>query len=171
MKKIKLYLEQIENTIVMRVLEQEGITEDLSENVRLVAGPQLQNDCIFVRGYEIKSNHKTDYIQFDTNKQAEEYLQKVIGWLDEVFVKPVEPKRGDYVFVNDKRMPDEKRIFLAKMEGSSFPYICVLYEDQKRFLNGEPFNLSSWEHIEPITKSGYNPDTKIYEGELSWLRN
>ena len=70
MKKIKLYLEQIENTVVMRVLEQEGITENLSENVRLVAGPQLQNNCIFVRGYEI--NLTTKLITFNltqTNKQ------------------------------------------------------------------------------------------------------
>lgn len=167
MKKLKLYLEQIENTVVMRVLEQEGIEKDLSENVKVHYGPDLQDESISIRGKILKTDHRTYCLILDTQQHAEEYLQKVISWLDEVFVKKVEPKRGDYVEVWDNNTCEYKRIFLAKIEGSEYPYVCVHGEDEKKYLNGIPFDYSVYKYMQPLTKSGYNPDTKIYEGELS----
>lgn len=168
MKKLKLYLEQIENTVVMRVLEQEGIRTDLSEKVNSASEPQLQNTCIFVRGTLKQSDHKTDCISFKTNNQAEEYLQKVIGWLDEVFSNPVEPKRGDLVEVWDSDIKDiSKRIFLAKIDGACFPYITVFKHDEEKFKTGINFDTEIFTNMKPITKQCYNHDTKIYEGVIN----
>ena len=131
------------------------------------SGPQLQNTCIFVRGTLKQSDHKTDCISFETNKQAEEYLQKVIGWLDEVFVEQIEPKRGDKVIVWDDENSKKERIFLTKIDGSCFPYVTVFIHDEEKFKTGLTFDTEMFTGIQPLTNSGYNPDTKIYEGELS----
>ena len=151
----------------MRVLEQEGITEDLSQIILVDKTPSMGACYLYLRGENKRYYHETNCRLFDTNQQAEEYLQKVIGWLDEVFVKPVEPKRGDRVEVWNDSVCFAKLIFLAKIEGSKYPYICVDHHDEGNFLNGLSFDCTVWKHMKPLTKSGYNPDTKIYEGELS----
>jgi len=67
MKKLKLYLEQIENTIVMRVLEQEGITEDLSQIILVDKTPSMGACYLYLRGEIKRYDHETNCRLFDTN--------------------------------------------------------------------------------------------------------
>lgn len=163
-KELELYLERIENTVVMRVIKQEGINDCLSCNIKVDCCPDLYKNEIFLRGASTVDNHITCCIKFDTEQQAGEYLQKVIGWFDDVFYKEVEPKRGDEVFVSTHDEEPEKRIFITKIEGALEPIICVNKNDEERFKNGEKFHISAWERIVSSNQSGYNPETKTYRG-------
>ena len=97
-KELELYLEQIKNTVVMRVIKQEGITESLSENIKVADVPDISIQFgIWLRGCNSEYDNITVCLVTESEQQAEEYLQKVIGWLNDVFYKEVEPKRGDVV--------------------------------------------------------------------------
>ena len=167
MKKLKLYLEQIENTVVMRVIEQEGITENLSEHIRPCVIPRFNANKLFIRGNDDYYHHYTGCHVFDSVQEAKDILLKRISWLDEVFAKPVEPKRGDWVRVKDYFDDEwEDRIFITKIEGAFSPYICVQKSFETKFNNNYGFSTMKYIYIQPIIKSGYNPETHEYYGEM-----
>lgn len=70
------------------------------------------------------------------------------------FIKQIEmeqnkPKRGDIVLV--KNMGEWKqRTFLAEIEGSLNPYVCVSGGHEHRFNKGKEFLTSNWKEIKPI---------------------
>ena len=167
MKKLKLYLEQIENTVVMRVIEQEGITENLSEHIRPCVIPRFNANKLFIRGNDDYYHHYTGCHVFDSVQEAKDILLKRISWLDKVFAKPVEPKRGDWVKVrNVFEEVCEDRIFITKIEGASAPYVCVYPDCEDNFENDKKFDILLFDLIKPLIKSGYNPETHIYYGEI-----
>lgn len=60
-------------------------------------------------------------------------------------------KRGDIVEVtNDLDIPWSKRVFVAYVEGSTYPYVCVTDNlnspEVKKFKAGEPFNSTTWKY-------------------------
>ena len=68
----------------------------------------------------------------------------------------VEPqfKRGDKVLVWDEneQNPIEK-IFIAYIEGTIHPYICVWHFCEDKYIKGEKFETEKWQHAKPIIKS------------------
>lgn len=64
--------------------------------------------------------------------------------------------RGEVVEVRDIEAEDwQKRIYLAKIEGSTHPYICVGYAHEDRFKLNKEFEINYWRQIrklKPVVK-------------------
>ena len=60
------------------------------------------------------------------------------------------PVRGEVVEVWDDNHVKEKRSFLAEIEGSKYPYVCVYGSDEYSFDRGEPFDTINYQHMRRI---------------------
>lgn len=60
------------------------------------------------------------------------------------------PKRGELVEIRDDGVNWRKRIFLAEIEGSHNPFICVSNGHEEDFKIGNTFNTCIWKHMRPI---------------------
>ena len=64
--------------------------------------------------------------------------------------------RGEVVEVRDMEADNwQKRIYLTKIEGSTHPYICVVYAHEDRFKLNKEFDIIYWRQIrklEPVVK-------------------
>jgi hypothetical protein len=78
----------------------------------------------------------------------------------EVIELPTEQefKRGDKIWVWSYNESDIKeRIFLTKIEGAKFPYVCVYQGYESYFLEGKTFFTDSWKNYKPL------PEPKLIE--------
>ena len=103
-QKLKLHLWRTNSTVHMQILEQEGITEDLSEKVKLDDVPELLWVYICLRGLWKERNNYIDNIHFDNENYAYEYINKVVSWLDEVFPMK-EPQLSHYSYTINSPIP------------------------------------------------------------------
>jgi len=62
------------------------------------------------------------------------------------------PKRGDWVMVGNSEPPKHRRIFLAEIEGTEEPYVCVYSDDEAKFQKGEKVRTRSWPFMVPIVE-------------------
>ena len=73
------------------------------------------------------------------------------------------PKRGDRVMVWDIDEENAvERIFLTEIKGAYSPYICVAGGCQKKFLNGEKFNVVYFNNMKPIPEKVIPKDTLVW---------
>ena len=166
MKELKLYLKQIENTVIMRVLYQENIKDSLSEHIRVLESPDFCHDHICLRGKNKKYDHDTICITFNTKKDAAAYLEKIIGWLDDVFSVVHEPKYGEKAkFLDMDFFAKEKweiGIFLFKNKDNDIYYVPM--EEEEEFLASRPFNTKHACRMEAIFQSRYDEKSNQYYG-------
>jgi hypothetical protein len=141
--KLKLHLAQFMNTVEMRVLEQEGISESLSGRVRLSCYPELFDNRIYVRGGASEYNHVILCKIFETEDKALAYIAKVIRWLDEIF------------YANgDKEIKKSNNVDVRYVTAEGLE--CRKYGD-----------FIAWCYVRKLKQSGYNPDIKEYYGEIT----
>jgi len=163
MKKLKLHLRQYKNTVEMRVLEQEGIDKPLSENVRVVGHPALQNSHIFLRGGDYIRDNDISCITFYTEQEATEYMEKIIEWLDEVFYPGSRKlKRGSVI---NHPYTKEQAYFVGDLgEDVQFRYVVasnINYDVPSIYTD-----IKIWEHISKTKNGGYDKDKNEYYGEI-----
>jgi hypothetical protein len=76
------------------------------------------------------------------------------------------PKRGDKVLAWDYEEENaEERIFVCEIEGSTYPYICVLTAEEKDFINGGIFSTTLWKNMKPL------PEKEIAKDTLVWVKD
>lgn len=167
MKKLKLYLKQEGEIVLMRVLLQEGINQGiLTEHIALLTCPQLDTKRIYLRGEDYDQDDKTVCKVLPSVQEATEYLNKVIEWLDEIFYTQDTLKRGDIVYVRDDECQQYvERIFLTKIEGAVLPYVVVSPGYAENFKTGKPFFTINYKYIKKQLGSGYCKETSSYYGE------
>jgi hypothetical protein len=89
--------------------------------------------------------------------------QSVKDFLKEIETKTFKPKRGDKVIVWDiDEEHGEECIFLTKIKGALYPYVCVSKAIEKEFKEGKAFNACSYRYIEPLSKKIIPKDTLVY---------
>ena len=97
------------------------------------------------------------YITF--NGYAESFKDFKPNGYTEMFLPEDEPKdelkRGDLVEVSDESGVWKERIFLAEIDGSRSPFICVAKGCEEKFNLGKKFYTMEWKHcrkVETITR-------------------
>ena len=101
---------------------------------------------------------------FDTDSKHHYPADLVISQLEKQ--ETFKPKRGDKVLVwgnNEKHA--EERIFVCEIEGSTYPYICVLTAEEKDFINGGIFSTTLWKNMKPL------PEKEIAKDTLVWCKD
>ena len=92
--------------------------------------------------YITPSGHAESFKDFRPNGYTEMFL-------------PEELNRGDLVEVSDDGESWEDRIFLADIEGTKSPFICVINIDEEAFISGREFDVAFWKYcrkVETITR-------------------
>lgn len=165
MTKLKLYLEQIENTVVMRVLEQEGITRNLSDNIRVSITPYLNEGCMYLRGKKENFDNSTSCRVLSSVKDAEIYLNKLLVWLDEAFeIDRNDQNNGNIVYVSNDNETWKSGVFFCEIEGTAYPYVIIDKDAEERFNSfGSDILVSGYRYMKRQLNSNYNPETHIYE--------
>jgi hypothetical protein len=78
-------------------------------------------------------------------------------------IEKFKPKRGDKVLVwDDEEQNANECIFLTKIEGSKYPYVCVSLAHEEAFINGSIFSFVGWKNIKPLA---------IPKDTLVWCKN
>jgi hypothetical protein len=64
-----------------------------------------------------------------------------------------ELKRGDLVWISDTDMDcssKHERIFVTKIEGCKYPYVCVSGSDENEFHSGQEFTKTYWRYAKKV---------------------
>lgn len=144
-KKLKIQFWKAERALAMQILEQEGLPSCKEEGkVLILIQPALYAYDIVLRGRVKWDNLRIPYIEFDTNAERDEYLQKAVNAItDELFTGEGELKIGEMCEVSDCRDSWVKRRLLA-----------ILPERYEvRFITeNDSGSWSSWFYARPIVK-------------------
>lgn len=81
-KKLKIRFVKFECALAMQILEQEGYF-DTTNHVRVRAYPEVDETCIFLRGWEKEYDYSLKTIRFNNNAERDEYLNNVVKWISE----------------------------------------------------------------------------------------
>ena len=97
MKKLTIQFWKAEKALAMQILEQEGLPSCKEEGKVLIRNrPALYENSIHLRGCAKWDNLRIPHIEFSTNAELEEYLQKVVNAItDELFTGEGELKVGE----------------------------------------------------------------------------
>lgn len=148
-KKLKIQFWKAEKTLAMQILKQEGLPKQKENGkVRIMGGPQLCDDRIFLRGTakweDLKIAHT--HIEFTNQCQVNFYLRWVVDAItDELFTEGGELKVGEKCEVRDDEYEEWRRRKL----------ITILPEQQShRFVvdSLEPHRYLGYEYARPIAK-------------------
>lgn len=145
MKKLKIQFWRAEKTLAMQILEQEGLPEKDTGNVRITAYAVFYKDIICLRGSQ--SEYDLDLVveKFNTNTERDAYLKKAINAItDELFTEG-ELKIGEMCEVRDDEDDDWRKRKL----------IAILPEQQSyRFVVNslEAHRYIGYEYARPIVK-------------------
>lgn len=116
------------------------------------------------------ANERNGNINFMKNKHSYEtingteweYAYPVNGYKDEKTNGEFKPKRGDIVEVSDNKEHWVQRIFLAEIEGATYPFVVVQESYKDEFKNCEKFSHNHYSHMrKPVQK------TKFTKAEIS----
>lgn len=148
MKKLKIQFWKAEKSLAMQILEQEGLPscKEVGE-VLILTRPALYAYDIVLRGRAKWDNLRIPYIEFDTNAERDEYLQKVVNSItEELFAGEGELKIGEMCEVRDDEDDNWERRKL----------IAILPEQyDERFIvetRDYPTMYYSWDCARPIPK-------------------
>jgi hypothetical protein len=63
------------------------------------------------------------------------------------------PKQGEEVYAWDEWSDSRyKRIFIAEVKGNTFPYLCVNYEDEHSYKDGNAFDTDCFQNIGQVSQ-------------------
>lgn len=115
MKKLKIQFWKAEQVLAMQILEQEGLPRYKEEGfARIWDQPALYENSIDLRGRAKWANLNIPCIEFNTNAERDEYLQKSINAItDELFTGEGELKVGEMCEVSDDGVSWRKYRLLA----------------------------------------------------------
>jgi hypothetical protein len=71
----------------------------------------------------------------------------------ELIEEEIELKRGDLVWISDTDMDcssKHERIFVTKIEGCKYPYVCVSGSDENEFHSGQEFTTTAWRYAKKV---------------------
>ena len=161
MKKIlKIKFVKFEKALAMQILEQVGKFKD-GKLVKIGYTPVLAEDCLCLRGRESEQDNSLSCIDFSTNTERDEYLDKVVKWIsEEQFATSGKLEVGKMCEVSDDNKCWLRRTLLAVLPKSFFSkYIAAeAYSDNK---------WCSWKYARPIA-SCVQPkiDGDVYTWEM-----
>ena len=103
MKKLKIQFWKAEKSLAMQILEQEGLPSYKEEGLALICDqPALCEYSIDLRGRAKYANLLIQCVEFNTNAERDEYLQKAVNAItDELFTGEGELKIGEMCEVKD----------------------------------------------------------------------
>lgn len=129
----------------MQILEQEGLPSCKEEGkVLILTRPALYACDIVLRGRARWDNLRIPLIEFDTNTERDEYLQKAVNAItEELFSGESELKVGEMCEVSDCRYSWVKRRLLA---------ILPEHYEVRFITENDSGSWSSWFYARPITK-------------------
>lgn len=153
MKRLKIQFWKAEQVLAMQILEQEGLPRYKEEGFVLIwEQPALYECSIDLRGRAKWANLNIPCIEFNTNVERDEYLQKAVNaitdelFTDELFTGEGELKIGEMCEVKDYKDDNWERRKL----------IAILPEQYNRRFIAEvgnyPDEYSSWDCARPIAK-------------------
>ena len=104
-RRLKVYLQQLENTLIFRVDEQNFTIYDVepTDRVQICNTPDMDEECLYLRSTDIKYNFGMSQMIFDTADKAITHRDSVLDWLHEfvdantVSEVEAEPMIGDAV--------------------------------------------------------------------------
>ena len=146
-KRLKIQFWKAEKGLVMQILEQEGLPSCKEEGGVLIRNkPALYENSIHLRGRAKWDDLRIPHIEFSTNTERDEYLQKVVNAItDELFTGEGELRVGEMCEVKDY----EDDIWRKRK------LITILPEQQSyRFVvdSLEPHRYVGYEYARPLTK-------------------
>lgn len=153
MKRLKIQFWKAEQVLAMQILEQEGLPRYKEEGFALICDqPALYENSIDLRGRAKWANLNIPCIEFNTNVERDEYLQKAVDaitdelFTDEFFTGEGEPKVGEMCEVRDNEDKQwERRKLIAVLPEK--------YDD--RFIaewKYYPIKYKGWRYARPIAK-------------------
>lgn len=114
-KKLKIQFWKAERALAMQILEQEWLPNYKDEGFTYIWDqPALYENSIDLRGRAKWANLNIPCIEFDTNAERDEYLQKAVSAItDELFTGKGELKVGELCEVSDDGVSWHKYRLLA----------------------------------------------------------
>jgi hypothetical protein len=148
MKKLKIQFWKAEKALAMQILEQEGLPSCKEGGEALIwEQPALCKYSIDLRGSAKWANLRISHIEFCSNAERDEYLQKVINAItDELFIGRGRLKVGEMCEVRDDEDDDwgKKKLIAILPEKYSDRYIAEM--------ESCPTGHFAWRYARPITK-------------------
>lgn len=147
-KKLKIQFWIAEKALAMQILEQEGLPSCKEAGKVLIRNqPTLHEYDIILRGCWKWDNLRISHIEFSTNTERDEYLQKAVNAItDELFTDERELKVGEMCEVRDDEFERwRKRKLVAILSEQYKSRFIVEWEDC-------PTEYSSWNCARPIVK-------------------
>ena len=126
----------------------DGALEELREVLKLAFPDSILDVAGGCRYYFLDKKLKSEkeiYV-WDLDKNTNLPTQSVKDFL----TKKLE--RGDLVWVsdNDPSERDDKRIYLAKIEGSTYPFVCVSNGEENSFKRGLSFSTVNFKYATKV---------------------
>ena len=121
----------------------DGTLEELREVLRSAFPKDEGIVCPNYEFYLVNRRNKTNWVYKNSTKLP---TQSVKDFLT------VELKRGDLVWVSDTD-PNERdyiAIFISKVDGTKYPFICVDEGDEGLFRDGEIFNTGKYKYATKV---------------------
>ena len=124
-KLLKIRFVKFEKALTMQILQQVGKFKD-GKLVKIGYTPVLAEDCLCLRGRESEQDNSPSCIDFSTNTERDEYLDKVVKWIsEEQFATNGKLEVGKMCEVSNDGSCWARRILLAILpEGFNERYIC-----------------------------------------------
>ena len=148
MKRLKIQFWRAEKALAMQILEQEGLPSCKEVGkVLILTQPALYAYDIVLRGRAKWDNLRIPYIEFDTNTERDEYLQKVVNAIiDELFTGKGEFKIGEMCEVRNDEDDDWKKRKLLAILPEKYDKRFIVEKEEY------PYEHSSWDCARPIVK-------------------
>lgn len=157
-KKLKIRFVKFECTIVMQILEQNGVFPSRT-HVKISAVPEFADeDILFLRGSETWSDFVVCVKCFTNNDKRDEYLDEVIGWIsEEQFALDRKLEIGEACLFSDDRKDWHSGEYAGK---------CAKQLGEPRFLALDGDNsLTRWQYVKPLY-GALKIDGDIYTWEM-----
>lgn len=81
-KILKIRFVKFERALAMQILQQVGEFKD-GRRIRIAYVPVLEQGCLFLRGNCSKQDYSIPCIDFTSNAECNEYLEKAVKWISE----------------------------------------------------------------------------------------
>lgn len=148
MKRLKIQFWKAEQVLAMQILEQEGLPRYKEKGFALICDqPALYEYSIELRGRAKWTNLNIPCIEFNTNVERDEYLQKsVTAITDELFTGEGETKVGEMCEVRDNEDKQwERRRLIAVLPETYDDRFIAEWKDY-------PIKHKGWRYARPIAK-------------------
>lgn len=152
-KKLKIQFWKAEQVLAMQILEQEDLPRYKEEGFALICDqPALYEYSIELRGRAKWANLRIPCIEFNTNAERDEYLQKAVNaitdelFTDELFTGEGEPRVGEMCEVRDNEDKQwERRKLIAVLPERYDDRFIAEWKDY-------PIKYKGWRYARPIAK-------------------